>query len=92
MPGACLDPRTDIVNDGEYGHSMGERYDYGAWWSYVFPRLSGLEITDAALLSAPQARPKPGEVALAGFEERRDWRDIAHFQAHRGRPDAAARR
>src|SRR5664279_1076746 len=57
MPGACLDPRTDIVNDGEYGHSMGERYDYGAWWSYVFPRLDGLEITDVALLSAPQARP-----------------------------------
>jgi hypothetical protein len=39
------------------------------------------EITDVALLSAPQARPKPGEVALASFEERRDWRDIAHFQA-----------
>ncbi len=67
----------DIVNDGEYGHSMGERYDYGAWWSYVFARLSGLELTDAALLSAPQARPKPGEVALASFSERRDWQQFA---------------
>jgi 5-methyltetrahydropteroyltriglutamate--homocysteine methyltransferase len=66
----------DIVNDGEYGHSMGERYDYGAWWSYVFPRLGGLELTDVALLSAPQARPKPGEVALASFEERRDWQEF----------------
>jgi hypothetical protein len=45
----------DIVNDGEYGHSMGERYDDGAWWSYVFPRLGALELTDVALLSAPQA-------------------------------------
>jgi methionine synthase II (cobalamin-independent) len=45
----------DIVNDGEYGHSMGERYDYGAWWSYVFPRLGALELTDVAVLSAPQA-------------------------------------
>jgi 5-methyltetrahydropteroyltriglutamate--homocysteine methyltransferase len=67
----------DIVNDGEYGHSMGERYDYGAWWSYVFPRLSGLELTDVALLSASQARPKPGEVALASFAERRDWQQFA---------------
>jgi 5-methyltetrahydropteroyltriglutamate--homocysteine methyltransferase len=63
----------DIVNDGEYGHSMGERYDYGAWWSYVFPRLGGLELDEVALLEAPQARPKPGEVALASFAERRDW-------------------
>jgi 5-methyltetrahydropteroyltriglutamate--homocysteine methyltransferase len=67
----------DIVNDGEYGHSMGERYDYGAWWSYVFPRLGGLELVDVALLSAPQARPKPGEVALASFAERRDWQQFA---------------
>jgi 5-methyltetrahydropteroyltriglutamate--homocysteine methyltransferase len=66
----------DIVNDGEYGHSMGERYDYGAWWSYVFPRLGGLELVEVALLSAPQARPKPGEVALASFAERRDWQQF----------------
>ena len=26
----------DIVNDGEYGHTMGQRYDYGACWNYVF--------------------------------------------------------
>jgi 5-methyltetrahydropteroyltriglutamate--homocysteine methyltransferase len=67
----------DIVNDGEYGHSMGERYDYGAWWSYVFARLGGLELTDVALLSAPQARPQPGQVALASFAERRDWQQFA---------------
>ena len=67
----------DIVNDGEYGHSMGERCDYGAWWSYVFPRLGGLELDEVALLEAPQARPKPGEVALASFAERRDWRQFS---------------
>ena len=67
----------DIVNDGEYGHSMGERYDYGAWWSYVFPRLGGLELDEVALLEAPQARPKPGEVALASFAERRDWQQFS---------------
>ena len=34
----------DLVNDGEYGHSMGHRYDYGSWWTYVFQRLGGLEL------------------------------------------------
>jgi 5-methyltetrahydropteroyltriglutamate--homocysteine methyltransferase len=63
----------DIVNDGEYGHAMGERYDYGAWWSYVFGRLGGLELDAAELLGAAQAQSKPGEVALVSFRERRDW-------------------
>jgi 5-methyltetrahydropteroyltriglutamate--homocysteine methyltransferase len=71
----------DIVNDGEYGHAMGEPYDYGAWWSYIFPRLGGLELDDVPLLSAPQARPKPGEVALASFEERRDWQQFSEAYA-----------
>jgi methionine synthase II (cobalamin-independent) len=63
---------VDIVNDGEYGHAMGQRYDYGAWWNYVFPRLGGLELVDVAMLAMKQARPKPGEIALASFNERRD--------------------
>ena len=37
----------NLVNDGEYGHSMGQRYDYGSWWTYVFQRLSGVELTAA---------------------------------------------
>ena len=65
----------DLVNDGEYGHSMRTAYDYGAWWSYVFPRLGGLELVDVALRDTVQARrpAAPGEVALASFGERRDW-------------------
>ena len=23
----------DIPNDGEYGHAMGSKVDYGAWWT-----------------------------------------------------------
>jgi 5-methyltetrahydropteroyltriglutamate--homocysteine methyltransferase len=64
---------VDIVNDGEYGHSMGARYDYGTWWTYVFPRLGGLEIVEDLMLDIPQAKPKPGEIALVSFAERRDW-------------------
>jgi 5-methyltetrahydropteroyltriglutamate--homocysteine methyltransferase len=63
----------DLVNDGEYGHSMGQRYDYGPWWTYVFQRLGGLELTQDVLLDVPQAKAKPGEIVLASFAERRDW-------------------
>lgn len=34
----------DVVNDGEYGHAMTEKVDYGGWWSYSFERFSGLEL------------------------------------------------
>jgi 5-methyltetrahydropteroyltriglutamate--homocysteine methyltransferase len=63
----------DLVNDGEYGHSMGHRYDYGSWWTYVFQRLGGLELVNTGMFELAQARPKPGGVALASFNERRDW-------------------
>ena len=36
----------DIVNDGEYGHTMSSSVDYGAWWNYSFSRLGGLTPTD----------------------------------------------
>jgi 5-methyltetrahydropteroyltriglutamate--homocysteine methyltransferase len=63
----------DLVNDGEYGHSMGHRYDFGPWWTYVFQRLGGLEMVPPAQLTPPKARAKPGEVVLSAFPERRDW-------------------
>jgi 5-methyltetrahydropteroyltriglutamate--homocysteine methyltransferase len=62
----------DVVNNGEFGHAMGQRYDYGAWWSYVFRRLGGLELADVSLRTVPMARPAPGGLALARFVERRD--------------------
>jgi 5-methyltetrahydropteroyltriglutamate--homocysteine methyltransferase len=67
----------DLVNDGEYGHALGQAYDYGAWWTYVFERLAGLELVDVAMFDVPQAKPKPGEVALASFNERRDWQQFS---------------
>jgi len=67
----------DLVNDGEYGHSMGQRYDYGTWWTYVFPRLTGVELTDLTIADIPQSKAKPGEIALASFAERRDWQEFA---------------
>ena len=67
----------DLVNDGEYGHSMGQRYDYGSWWTYVFQRLGGVELTRISIAEMPQAKSKPGEITLASFGERRDWQAFA---------------
>ncbi len=63
----------DLVNDGEYGHSMGTRYDYGSWWTYVYQRLGGIELVPISIAEMPQAKGKPGEIRLASFGERRDW-------------------
>ena len=63
----------DLVNDGEFGHSMGQRYDYGSWWTYVFQRLANVELTDLSISEIPQPEAKPGEIRLASFAERRDW-------------------
>ena len=49
-----------IVNDGEYGHAMTEKVDYGAWWFYTFERFSGLEVIDperAAAARGEDVRP-----------------------------------
>jgi 5-methyltetrahydropteroyltriglutamate--homocysteine methyltransferase len=62
----------DIPNDGEYGHAMGNQVDYGAWWTYVFGRLGGLELTDVSLWEMPKHRSEPGSVVLSSFGDRRD--------------------
>jgi 5-methyltetrahydropteroyltriglutamate--homocysteine methyltransferase len=67
----------DLVNDGEYGHSMGQRYDYGSWWTYVFQRLNSIELTPMTITEIAQAAAKPGEIRLASFGERRDWQAFA---------------
>ncbi len=51
----------DIPGDGEFGKSMRHKINYGAWWSYSFQRLGGLELTGLALLDA---RP-PGAASRA---------------------------
>ena len=33
-----------MPGDGEYGKAMGQRMNYGAWCSYSFQRLGGLEL------------------------------------------------
>jgi 5-methyltetrahydropteroyltriglutamate--homocysteine methyltransferase len=73
----------DLPNDGEFGHTMGAKVDYGAWWHYSFHRLGGLELwTDMSNL--PAAPPKD-TIRLGTFMERRDWSRFADAYAD---PDA----
>lgn len=63
----------DVVGDGEFGKSMSQRVNYGAWWSYSFQRLGGLELSDASLTEIEPPASAPGEVRLTSFGNRRDW-------------------
>jgi 5-methyltetrahydropteroyltriglutamate--homocysteine methyltransferase len=69
------DVGIDIPNDGEYGHAMGTKVDYGAWWQYSFTRLGGLGLFSGweNLPVAPAQTP----IRLAPWTKRRDWTRFA---------------
>jgi 5-methyltetrahydropteroyltriglutamate--homocysteine methyltransferase len=72
----------NVVNDGEFGKAMRSAMDFGAWWSYVYPRLGGFE------LSEEQA--KKGRAAWTyGSKERKDF---AEFYAAEASAAASAAR
>lgn len=62
----------DVVGDGEFGKSMSSPVNYGAWWSYSFQRLGGLELGQVPLSDVGTTTPEPGEIALTTFGNRRD--------------------
>jgi 5-methyltetrahydropteroyltriglutamate--homocysteine methyltransferase len=61
----------DVPGDGEYGKAMGQRVNYGAWWSYSFQRLGGLRL-GTEIYRLPPQRSEPGKVRLTSFSDRRD--------------------
>jgi len=62
----------DVPGDGEYGKSMGQTVNYGAWMSYCYHRLGGLNFTGPDMHAMPPRRSQPGEIVLTGFSDRRD--------------------
>jgi 5-methyltetrahydropteroyltriglutamate--homocysteine methyltransferase len=62
----------DIGGDGEFGKSMGQRVNYGAWMSYCYHRLGGLDLRGPDMHAMPPRRSRPGELVLTGFSDRRD--------------------
>jgi 5-methyltetrahydropteroyltriglutamate--homocysteine methyltransferase len=66
---------VDIPNDGEYGHAMGAKVDYGAWWNYSFTRISGLG--PWRRWDDVRAAPPRTTIQLATWPKRRDWNRFA---------------
>jgi 5-methyltetrahydropteroyltriglutamate--homocysteine methyltransferase len=63
----------DLPNDGEFGKSMGHPVNYGAWLSYSFHRLGGLDLSGGPEMhAAPPRRSRPGELMLTSAGDRRD--------------------
>ena len=73
------DVGIDLVNDGEFGHTMGWDYDYGSWWSYVVRRLTGVEAQSKPLwMQNLSAQTKhglaPKDFSVGEWMDRRDWK------------------
>src|SRR6266481_5571285 len=62
----------DIPGDGEFGKSVGNRVNYGAWWNYAFQRLGGLELGGPSLDHMTPRSARPGEIVLTNAAHRRD--------------------
>ena len=62
----------DIPGDGEFGKATGQRVNYGAWRSYSFSRLSGLDPGAPSSYDSTPRRSQPGRVVLPNFADRRD--------------------
>lgn len=77
-----IDAGVDVVNDGEYGKAMRSSMDFGAWWSYVYPRLKGFELREE--------QAKKGRAAWTfGSKERQEF---AEFYAAEASAAASAAR
>jgi 5-methyltetrahydropteroyltriglutamate--homocysteine methyltransferase len=74
----------DLPNDGEYGHAIGQKVDYGAWWSYIFERLGGLGML-TEMTNIPIADPER-TIKIGTLTDRRDWQRFseAYFDPENG--------
>jgi 5-methyltetrahydropteroyltriglutamate--homocysteine methyltransferase len=60
---------VDVVDDGEFGKAMRRAVDFGAWWSYVYDRLSGYELR--------QEQASKGRAAWTfGSKERKEFSEF----------------
>ncbi|GIG27321.1 cobalamin-independent methionine synthase II family protein [Cellulomonas denverensis] len=61
-----------VPGDGELGKASSSPIDYGAWWSYCFQRLGGLELREGYGWITRDVQSSPGDVRTTGFGHRRD--------------------
>jgi 5-methyltetrahydropteroyltriglutamate--homocysteine methyltransferase len=63
---------VDVPGDGEFGKSMGHSVNFGAWMSYAYHRLGGLDLGGPDMLDLAPRRSSPGRLVLTSFADRRD--------------------
>jgi len=63
---------VDVPGDGEFGKSVGNPVNYGAWWNYAFQRLGGLDLDGPSLDHMTPRPARPGEIVLTNAASRRD--------------------
>jgi 5-methyltetrahydropteroyltriglutamate--homocysteine methyltransferase len=64
----------DVINDGEYGKAMRSSMDFGAWWSYIYPRLEGFDLREE--------HAKKGRAAWTfGSKERKEFAEFYAAEA-----------
>ena len=57
----------DVPGDGEFGKSMGHRVNYGAWMSYAYHRLGGLDLRGPDMHDVAPRRSSPGQPTADEF-------------------------
>jgi 5-methyltetrahydropteroyltriglutamate--homocysteine methyltransferase len=67
----------DVPGDGEFGKSMGHRVNFGAWMSYAYHRLGGLDLAGPDMHDLAPKRSSPGNLMLTSFADRRDRQRFA---------------
>jgi 5-methyltetrahydropteroyltriglutamate--homocysteine methyltransferase len=71
------DVGIDVAGDGEFGKSMGHRVNFGAWMSYAYHRLGGLDLAGPDMHEVAPRRSGPGNLMLTSFADRRDRQRFA---------------
>ncbi|HEX3431393.1 MAG TPA: epoxyalkane--coenzyme M transferase [Rhizomicrobium sp.] len=74
MVGQQTKLEIDIVNDGEFGKAMRSAMDFGAWWSYVYPRLAGYELRE-------EEKKKGRSAWTFGSKERKEFAEFYAAEA-----------
>jgi 5-methyltetrahydropteroyltriglutamate--homocysteine methyltransferase len=67
------DAGIDAVNDGEFGHAMPQKYDFGAFAHYAIGRLAGFELVEGGLSDMPLTQPEKSPLRITPHSKRRDW-------------------
>ena len=86
-----VDAGIDVVNDGEYGKAMRAPVDYGAWWSYIYQRLSGFEVREGGTYgqNSDQHRARIAPTFASSTKRARLWPAAVRAAANRPRRQAA---